>query len=140
LYSNELNQAFPAKQIGETIVSQISLKDTLFSKTTRQVLKFHKGHLILNNPIDNETWEVAILSFKNPDMLSITKANLPDNLDELERVTTVEKFKTDENEKTIQIKISPTQTEFDQILSLGLVFEGACIEFKRIFPLPKMPL
>ncbi|MGB3344219.1 MAG: hypothetical protein WBA61_09920 [Aequorivita sp.] len=140
LYSKELNQAFPAKLIGETIISQITLKDTLFSKTTEQVLKFYKGHLILNNPIDNDNWEVTIISLKYPDILSLTKANLPDNLDELERITAVEKFKTDDNEKTVQIKISPTKAEFDQILGQGLIFDGSCIDFKRVFPITEMAL
>lgn len=140
LHSNELNQSFPAKQIGETIISQITLKDTLFSKTTGQVLKFHKGHLILNIPLDNNTWEVIIISLKDQDILSITKAHMPENLEALERVTPIEKSKISENEKAYQIKISPTSAEFDKILRKGLVFDGSCLEFKRIFPISEMSL
>lgn len=135
LYSNKSNQSYPANQIDETIITDVTFKDTLFSKTTGQILKFFKGHLILNEPTDNNSWEVTIISLKHQDILSITRANMPENLDELERITPIERSKINENEKTSQIKISPTMEEFDKILSKGLVFDGSCLEFKRIFPI-----
>ena len=140
LHSKDLNQSFPAKRIGETIVSQITLKDTLFSRTTGQVLKFYKGHLILNTPVDDEAWEVTIISRKQKDILSVNKANLPENLKELEQITTVTELKTDENENVVQVKINPTKVEFDKLLNKELVFDGTCVEFERIFPIPDLEL
>lgn len=140
LHSTQLNRSFPAKQMGDTIISQMTLKDTLFSNSMREVLKFHKGHLILNSPIDNNAWGVTIISLKYPGLISITKADLPDNLEDLERITTVEKFKTHEDEKAVQIRISPSKAEFDQILSQGLMFDGSCIDFERIYPITDLPL
>ena len=140
LYSFDLKKSYPAKQIGDTIVSQITLKDTLFSRATGQVLKFHKGHLILNTPLDHDIWEVTIFSQKSEDILSINRAHLPDNLDALKKITAVTKLKTDENENAVQIKIAPTAVEFDQILKQKLVFDGMCIDFKRILPSIEMSL
>ena len=140
LYSSYLKKSYPAKQIGETIVSEITLKDTLFSLATGQVLKFHKGHLILNTPLDDDIWEVTIISQKSQDILSITRAKLPDNLDDLKRITSVTKLKTDDDENAVQIKIAPTMIEFDKILNDQLLFDGKCIEFKRILPYHEIPL
>ena len=140
LFSNEMNQSFPAKIVGDNIVSRITIRDTLYSKTTGQILKFYKGHLILNNPLDNIVWDVAIMSLKQHDVLSFSRANMPDNLEELEQITPVTEFRKGNSENIFQIKITPTKGEFDQILKQKLVFDGACIEFKRIFPISEPPL
>lgn len=140
LYSKELNDSFPTKQVGDTIIAQVTIRDTLFSTKTKQVLKFYKGHLILNEPIENYLWEVSVISFTDHDILSITKAEIPDELDKLEQVTKVHKTKIDKNLKPIQIRIAPTQAEFAQILRKKLLFTGSCIEFKRIFPMSDIPL
>ena len=134
LHSEEFNQSFPANETGETIISTITLKDTMYSKKTGQVLKYYKGHLFLNELLEDKTWDVTIISLKSNDVLSFTRANMPENLDELERITPVAKTKTNENEKAYQIEISPTRAEFDKILKQGLIFDGSCDEFKRIFP------
>ena len=134
LHSEKFNQSFPAKEKDETIISEITLRDTMFSKKTGQVLKYYKGHLLLNEPLEDKTWDVTIISLKPNNILSITRANMPENLDKLERITPVEKSKTDGNEKPTQIKISPTRAEFDQILKQGLIFDGSCDDFQRIFP------
>lgn len=140
LYSNEINQSFPSKLVGDKVVTRIILKDTLFSETSGQIMKFHKGHLILNNPIDNMHWDVTIMSLKQQDILSFIKANMPDNLEDLQQITAVEESKSEKMEKPAQIKISPTKAEFDQILKQKLVFDGACLEFKRILPITEPQL
>lgn len=140
LYSEELNGTFPARREGDTIISQISITDTLFSRSTGAVLKFYRGHLVLNQPLENSLWDVSLLSLKHNDLLSMTQADIPENLEELEEITRVKKYASDEDEKPIQIKMTPTKAEFDEILSQGLLFQGSCQEFKRIFPLLELPL
>lgn len=140
LYSEELKEWFPATQENNTIIATITLKDTLFMKQKGQVLKSFKGHLILNEQVEKDLWEVMVFSLKHQDVLSIAMANIPDNLEELEQITPIEKLKTDENKNPVQIKIAPSQAEFDQILSKGLLFNNACYEFKRIFPIAELPL
>jgi len=140
LHSKELNQSYPAKLKGEMITSEITITDTLFSKSTQNVLKLYKGHLILNSPIELDAWGVTIISLKSADALSITKAALPESLDAIERITPVSRVKDLESDNIIQIQISPSQAEFNDILNQGLLFDGACVEFDRIYPIAIMPL
>ena len=140
LHSKELNQSFPANQTGEIITSEITITDTLYAKSTQNVLKLYKGHLILSSPIEQGAWGVTIISLKSADALSITKAALPENLDAIERITPVSRVKDLESENIIQIQISPSRAEFNQILSQGLLFDGSCVDFDRIYPISIMPL
>lgn len=125
-----LNDSFPAIEKNGIIFSTIHLKDTLFSNRMPQyVLKQFKGHLVINNQINNTHWEVKILSLKPEGFLSISKVNYPENLKELETITTVKIIKSRESE---QILVSPTKAEFDEILDKKLIFTGNCQEFKLI--------
>jgi len=140
LHSKELNKSFPAKLKGEIITSEITITDTLYASSTQNVLKLYKGHLILSSPIEQGAWGVTIISLKSADALSITKAALPENLDAIERITPVSRVKDLESENIIQIQISPSRAEFNQILSQGLLFDGSCVDFDRIYPISIMPL
>lgn len=142
LYIEELQDSFPAKREGEIITSEIITKDTLYATTYattgEKVLKHHKGHLILNSPIADSAWGVTIISLEHPDALSIKKTALPSNLDALESITPVDSHKNQKDDSVIQIKISPTKAEFNQIISEGVLFDGSCVDFKRVYPTADM--
>jgi hypothetical protein len=132
LHSIEMNRSFPAQLKKDSIISQLSLRDTLFNIATDQIAKSFKGHLIINNQLEDTTWEVKVLSLKQKDILTIANAVIPEDFELLESITNVEQTNYDETNKIRQIKISPTQKEFNQILKQGLLFDGSCSEFTRI--------
>ncbi|SDI30231.1 hypothetical protein [Winogradskyella thalassocola] len=130
-----LNESFPAIEKNGIIYSTINLKDTLFSnRISKHVLKQFKGHLILNNQIKDNHWEVKIMSLKPEGSLIISKVNYPENLAALETITTVKIIEKRERE---QILVSPTKTEFAQILDKKLIFIDNCQEFRPIILLKK---
>lgn len=134
LFLKDANESFPTIEKNGTIYSTIHLRDTLFSnQMSEHVLKYFKGHLVLNNQINDTLWDVKIISLKPEGSLSISKVNYPDNLKELETVTTVTIL---ENRDREQILVSPTKAEFDQILDKELIFTGNCQEFKPVVSLP----
>jgi len=135
LFSKRLNDSFPAFEKNGTIFSTITLKDTLFSnRRAKDVLKYSKGYLVLNNQISTAHWEVKIISLKPEGSLSISKVNYPENLTELKTITTVKIIERRDRE---QILVSPTKTEFNQILDKNLIFTGNCQEFKPVMSFEK---
>lgn len=133
LFLKGLNESVPATEKDGVIYSTLNLKDTLFSnKLPTQVLKYFKGHLVLNNKLDDNQWNVQIMTLKPSGALAISKVDYPDNLTDLETITPV---KIINSRKREQILIAPTKAEFDEILDKNVVFTGSCQEFRPIIPL-----
>ena len=132
LYSKEMNKSFPAQLKNDSIISQLTVRDTLFNIAADQVAKLFKGHLVINNQLEDTTWEVKVLSLNKKEILKIAKAQIPEDIELLESITSVEQINHNGSNKIRQIKISPTQKEFNQILKQGLLFDGSCTEFTRI--------
>ncbi|AKA34214.1 hypothetical protein [Flagellimonas lutaonensis] len=132
LHVNGWGQSFPMEQKGDTIISTVVLRDTLFAIGGHQVLKQLKGHLILNKKLDENTWAVLVASQKD-DILSLAQADLPEDLSRLKGITPVKALANDNDEKT-QIFITPTKEEFEQILNERLLFESSCSVFERVIP------
>jgi len=130
LFLKNSKESFSTIEKNGIIYSTINLKDTLFSNQMRQhVLKQFKGRLILNNKISNTHWEVKIISLKPEGLLSLSKVDYPENLTELENITTIKKIDSSDR---MQILVSPTKIEFDKILNKKLIFAGNCQEFEPI--------
>ncbi len=134
LYVHSWKQSFPIDNKGDTIISSIILRDTLFVISSEQILKPFKGHLILNTKLDENTWSVMVVSHKSKGVLSLARATLPESLSRLDSVTPLETLK-DNNDKETQILLSPTKDEFNRILQNRLIFDASCMEFEQIFPL-----
>ncbi len=132
LFINELNQSFPAQLKNDSLVFNLTLKDTLFNISEKQVAKLFKGRLILNKQLQDSSWEVKVLTLNENNMLTIAHAEIPQDLEELKHITRVDEVNDTENEKIRQIKISPSKDEFNQILKQGLLFDGSCMELIRI--------
>ncbi len=123
-------ESFPATQRNDTVYSKIILIDTIFlNKKTTHVLKYYKGHLILNNKIDENLWEVKIISKTENGYLNLSRVDYPENLTNLDSLTTVKRVEDTYRE---QIIITPTKAEFDQILNSKIIFGNTCQEFKPI--------
>lgn len=130
LFFDGSNESFPASEINGKVSSTINLKDTLFStQMPKNVLKLFKGHLVLNNQLADNRWEVKIITLKPTGIITVSKVDYPENITDLATITTV---KVIDRSKREQILISPTKTEFDQILDKNLIFTGNCQEFKPI--------
>ena len=132
LYIKELNKSFPAQLKNDSLVFNLTLKDTIFNISEKQVAKLFKDHLILNIQLQDKSWEVKVLTLNQNNMLTIAQAEIPQDLDELKHITHVDEVNYSENEKIRQIKIAPSKEEFNQILKQGLLFDGSCMELIRI--------
>jgi hypothetical protein len=133
LFFKDSNESFPATEKNGIVFSTLNLKDTIFSnQKPKHILKSFKGHLILNNEISSNHWEVKIMSLKPTGAIAISKVDYPENLTDLQAITTVKIIESKDRE---QILISPTKAEFDQIMDKNLIFTGSCQEFMPIIPL-----
>ena len=136
LYVNSWGQSFPTEKKGDTVISSIIVRDTIFAIRPEQILKPFKGHLILNTKLDENIWGVLVVSHKGEGILSLARAELPENLSGLDSITSVRTLAKKDNTET-QILIRPTKEEFERILQNRLLFDASCTEFERIIPLKK---
>jgi hypothetical protein len=134
IYVRSWDQSFPIESKGDTIISKIIIKDTLFVISPEQILKPFKGYLILNTKLDENVWGVMLVSHEGEGILSLAYAELPENLSVLDSITPVETLAKKDNIET-QILIRPTREEFEQILKNRILFDASYYEFERTFPL-----
>jgi hypothetical protein len=134
LFVSEWETDFPAEEKGDTIVSKVVIRDTLFSIGDEQILKPYKGHLILNSKLNENAWAVLVASHKGAGLLSLSRAEVPENLTQLDSITPV-KITSKNSERGTQIHITPTADQFGRILEKGLLFNTSCSEFERIIPM-----
>jgi len=134
LYVADWESTFPIEVKGDTIISKVVMRDTIFSITKEQVLKPFKGHLILNTKLGENAWAVLVASRKGIGILSLARAEIPENLAQLDSITPVRTL-SKRNEERTQIYITPTIEQFGRILDRGILFDASCSEFERIIPL-----
>ncbi len=134
LFVKDWETDFPAEVKGDTIISKLVTRDTIFSIRDEQVLKPYKGHLILNTKLDENAWAVLVASHKSAGLLSLSRAEVPENLMQLDSITPV-KIVSKNSDRGTQIYITPTADQFGRILDKGLLFSTSCSEFERIIPM-----
>ena len=134
LYVASWGQAFPVEESGDTLMTTLILRDTLFAIGDDHVLKPFKGHLILNTKLEEHSWAVMVASNKGGGILTLANADLPENLSRLDSIIPVFPL-IQKDTTTTQILISPTKAQFAQILEKGLLFDSSCTEFERILPI-----
>ena len=137
LYVKDWEGYFSITEKGDTLISQIIIRDTIFAINDTQILKPFKGHLVLNLKLSEDAWEVLVVSQRRGELLSIARADIPDNLAQLDSITTVSVLKGTDSIRT-QIYLKPTAKEFERIYDEGLLFDGSCTEYERIFPLKEV--
>lgn len=133
LYVQDWEQSFPIEKKGDTIVSALVVLDTIFSIGEQDILKPLKGHLVMNKKIDENAWMILVASLRPEGTLAISRAELPEDLSQLEKITDVKTTASD-NDRVTQIFITPTQEQFETILQKKILFEGNCTEFERVIP------
>jgi len=134
LYVDDWGSSFAIEEKGDTIISKVVMLDTIFSIRKEQILKSYKGHLILNTRLDEHAWAVLVASHKGRGLLSLARAEIPENLSQLDSITPV-KTLSERDEEGTQIYITPTAEQFGRILDRRLLFDASCSEFERIFPM-----
>ena len=134
LFVKDWETDFPADEKGDTIISKVIMRDTIFSIGEQQILKPFKGHLIMNIKLDERVWAVLVASHKGGGLLSLARAEIPENLVQLDSITPVRILSEPQEERT-QIYITPTAEQFGRIIVRGLLFDASCSEFERIIPL-----
>ncbi|MFD0797333.1 hypothetical protein ACFQZJ_07670 [Maribacter chungangensis] len=135
LFITEWEADFPAEEKGDTIVSQLIIRDTIFALGPKQVLKDFKGHLVLSTKLDEGAWAVSVASQTGKGILKIARADLPENLEALDSIVPINSV-SKINDRETQILIRPTKEQFERILQKGVLFQGSCTEFERILPIP----
>lgn len=134
LFVTEWEADFPAEEKGDTIISKLVIRDTIFALGPTQVLKSFKGHLVLSAKLDEGAWTVSVASQTDKGVLKIARADLPENLEALDSIVPIRSLSKN-NGRDTQILIRPTKEQFEKILQEGVLFQGSCSEFERIVPL-----
>jgi hypothetical protein len=131
LYIEELDLPVPVEYLDNgAVTGVIFLADTVFQIGPNQVLKYYKGHHILNRKRENNHWETSILSEDEQGSLTLWTTKLPEDLEQLEAITPVEDISTSEHTRYL---ITPNLAEFRKLLESKLIFE-TCDYFERIDP------
>lgn len=112
----------------DQVTSEVTLRDTFFDLNKNGVLKSFKGHQIINTKFPSGHWQVEILTLDKQGNISYKRTKDPIDLKALEAVTDVELLG---KESLPQYQLSPTRTEFKELLKTELVFEE-CDFFYRI--------
>ncbi len=129
LYIEELDLPVPVEyQDDGTVIGSLFLADTVFQIGPNQVLKYYKGHHVLNRKRENRHWETSILSKDEKGNLTLWMTQLPEDIEQLKAITPVEDISTPEHTRYL---ISPNLAEFRKLLDSKLIFE-ACDYFERI--------
>ena len=131
---NDWDSSFPVTESGDSITTQIIFRDTIFALSGPHMAKLFRGHLILNTKLDQDTWAVSVASKKGADVLTIAKADLPENLAELDSITPVKSLMVLEGKRT-QLHLTPTRAAFEKIIERGILFETSCTQYERVLPL-----
>ncbi|WP_020537787.1 hypothetical protein [Lewinella cohaerens] len=131
LYIEELDLPVPIEYLdGEIVTGSFFIADTLFQIGPEQVLKYYKGHQVLNRKLENKHWETSILSKDKEGNLTLWTTQLPEDLEQLKAITPVEDVSTPEHTRYL---ISPNIAEFRKLLDSKLIFE-VCDYFERMDP------
>lgn len=131
LWLKDFKGPIPVEIVGDTASGEIIFRDTLFDMSENQILKYFRGHHILNKKLDTDKWEVLILSIDYDLDLRLSEAIMPEDLEALKKTTPVKDISTEEKD---QILLSPTTAEFREILKQNLVFQECDIYRRLKFP------
>lgn len=101
---------------GDSIIATIYEMDTLFSFKENEQLKYEKGSLFFNYQMTDDYWMTFIMSPDTKDGYYWETINLPDDLEEVDRLVNqyqMEKLDSDWRRYILQ----PTKSEFDKFLN-----------------------
>lgn len=128
LFVKDLGDCTIYKIQNDSVFASVRLADTLFVLSEENILKSYKGHQVMNLKLKDGDYEVIILSLDEDTNLELKMANLPGEVTDLEKITSVKDVSYEDVE---QYQINPTRLEFDEILKQEIVFE-TCEYFKRV--------
>ena len=118
------------EEIGDELLSgKVTLRDTFFEIGEKGILKSFKGNEIMNTQFDDGHWQVEILTLDKDGNLSYARTKEPEDLNALEKITTVNILISPEGDT--QYEIAPTKAAFKEIMKTKLVFEE-CDYFMRV--------
>lgn len=121
--------SFDAFVRNDSVFSDFILKDTVFNVALDEhIITEYNGHQILNRKIQDQVWEVMILSLDVESGIYLSEVFMPEDLNKLKNITPVTEIH--EGDDAI-IRISPSVSEFGQILREGIIFH-ACDHFIRL--------
>ncbi|MBT8229990.1 MAG: hypothetical protein KJO50_07000, partial [Bacteroidia bacterium] len=80
----------------------------------KQVAKYYKGHLFLNEQNDNKNWVTWLLSPQEDGRLVLDLIVVPDKKKEVEEITF--DYETVKEKEKVKFIINPTLVEFERIL------------------------
>ena len=105
----------------DVFLGTLLVRDTLFSISDRQKVRYYRGHLVLNEQRSDLRWDVALVSQEINGDLRLSVAKEPEEVMEIERITPVKKqLATDGSD---QLVLNPSRGEFRQLVRKELLFE-----------------
>lgn len=129
LYLEPLAQYVDVKYHNDSLIyADVTMTDTLFRLEEGKILKYYRGHQVLNFKKNSGNWEVWVLTLDGLGNLSVAKAEIPDDLKKLESITEVKDIGTPDRP---QLQLSPSRTEFRKLLHSDMLFKE-CDYFIRI--------
>ena len=128
LFIEEIPEPLSIRYQQDSIRATITLRDTLFHLGNNQVVKYFRGHQIINKRLPGNKWGVYVMSLDYDLNLIWSEAEMPEDLEMLEKITPVRDISVEDKK---QIIINPELVEFDEILNLELIFQ-TCDQFTRL--------
>jgi len=100
---------------GDSIAATLHEIDTLFNFRKNEVLKLYKGRLFINVQDKNKHWMTQMVTPMEERWLKWEMIELPDELENLDDITTSYKTRTTKRKRT-QFIVNPTHIEFEKLL------------------------
>ncbi|NNF21497.1 MAG: hypothetical protein HKN67_06120, partial [Saprospiraceae bacterium] len=115
LYLPGRKECVPFEYVNEDSISaKVYELDTIFAFKDKQVAKYYKGHLFLNEQNDNKNWVTWLLSPQEDGRLVLDLIVVPDKKKEVEEITF--DYETVKEKEKVKFIINPTLVEFERIL------------------------
>lgn len=132
LMVKDRSRHFPVRINGDAILCRVVLMDTLFTIDEPQnLLRSFKGHLLLNTELKADSWMVGILSIKRNGLLNIAKAEKAKALLKLDSIDLI-RPQWEQDRILNRTHVSPTLSQFENLLQRGLQIDCNCKKFERI--------
>ena len=122
LYIEPLDQYVDLKYQNDSLLyGDFIIRDTMFNlELEGQVIKYYRGHEILNFKKSDDNWEIWILSLDAVKNLSVARAEIPGDLEKLEAMTRVTQIGPTDNPR---YQLSPSKTEFRKLIHSDVLFK-----------------
>lgn len=126
-------QGFQASIVGDSILTTITSKDTLFLLSSNAKLRKFKGDYFLNTEVYDGAWEVCRLELLENKQLRLSYLYPEDSIEvtKMEKITAVTIINKDSESYEQKYKINPSKREFKKLVKEEDFISGVKI-YKKV--------